>query len=266
MTSTNGPNIGAIFIAYNAEHTLEQFWADFPKDSVQTSILVDDASKDRTFELAQKLGIQSYKNPVNLGYGGNMKRALGLAEESGLDIIIDLHPDGEYDPSAIPQAIEEMRKGADFVLGNRFTNTMEPLKSGMFFWKVLPILFLNTIARVVLNVRLDDLHQGFRVYSRRLLSEVDYKNNSNGYLFSFEIIAQAVHANLKIVQVPVKTRYVGKKRGASLKSIVVYSLGVLRILLLFLVAKTGFQSRLFKKKAVSLNHNDIGKAHDVSIR
>ncbi len=262
MNSAKRPHIGAIFIAYNAEHTLEQFYREFPKECVESIILVDDASKDRTFELAQKLGIQSYRNPVNLGYGGNMKRALSLSEEQGVDIIIDLHPDGEYDPSAIPQAIEEMAKGGDFVLGNRFTKSTHPLKSGMYFWKVLPILFLNALARRVLNLKLDDLHQGFRVYSKRLLSEIDYKSNSDGYLFSFEIIAQAVHANLKIVQVPVKTRYEGKKRGASLKSSIVYSLGVFKILLLFLVAKTGFQNRLFKKKATT---HHVGKTNDVSI-
>ncbi|MBI3557637.1 MAG: glycosyltransferase family 2 protein [Deltaproteobacteria bacterium] len=265
MNPQTRPHIGAIFIAYNAEHTLEEFYREFPKALFESIVLVDDASKDHTFELAQKLGIESYRNQLNLGYGGNMKRALSIAEERGMDIIIDLHPDGEYDPSSIPQAIEEMNKGAHFVLGNRFTKDTHPLKSGMYFWKVLPILFLNSLARKVLNLKLGDLHQGFRVYSRRLLTEVDYKNNSDGYLFSFEIIAQAVHAGLKIVQVPVKTRYVGKKRGASLKSSILYSLGVFKILLLFLIAKTGMRNRLFKKKA-GLPPHEIGNVHDASIQ
>jgi len=253
MNSSNTPHIGAIFIAYNAERTLEKFYKEFPKSQVKTIILVDDASKDNTYELAQKLGIQSYRNPVNLGYGGNMKRALSIALELGTDIIIDIHPDGEYDSSAIPQAIEEIKRGADFVLGNRFTKITDQMESGMYLWKLFPILFLNMMARIALNVKLNDLHQGFRVYTRKMLSEVDYKNNSNSYLFSFELIAQAVFADLKIEQVPVKTHYAGKKRGASFKNSFLYTLGVFKVLLFFFIAKLGFQLRLFRKAEAQHN-------------
>src|SRR5712692_9727796 len=77
------------------------------------------------------------------------RKALSIVKELGMDIIIDLHPDGEYDHSAIPQAISEIKNGADFVLGNRFTTITQPLESGMYFWKLIPILFLNTVARLI---------------------------------------------------------------------------------------------------------------------
>lgn len=66
----NKQKVIAIFIAYNAEKTLEKFWQEFPKQYFDECILVDDASKDKTFKIAQKLkGLKSYQNPVNLGYG-----------------------------------------------------------------------------------------------------------------------------------------------------------------------------------------------------
>src|SRR3989338_3626797 len=111
-----------IFLAFNASQTLEKFYHNFPKNLVDEIILVDDASKDLTYELAKKLGIRSYQNPVNLGYGGNMKRALDLALTDGADIIIDIHPDGEYKPTAIADALKKISTGAEFVLGNRFTS------------------------------------------------------------------------------------------------------------------------------------------------
>lgn len=235
------PKIIAILLAYNASKTLAKFYREFPKKFVSEIILVDDASKDNTFYLAKKLGIRSFRNPVNLGYGGNMKRALNLALKAGADIIIDIHPDGEYKPSAIPQAIKKISSGSEFVLGNRFTTLDSPLRSGMHLWKWIPIRLLNYIDKIVLGANLDDFHQGFRVYTKKMLKKINYTVNSNSYLFSFEIIAQAVYKNIKITQVPVETSYRGQKRGASLKNSIKYSVGTFKVLLLFILARLGFK-------------------------
>jgi len=98
---------------------------------------------------------------------------------------------------------------------------------------------------LVFGVRLNDFHQGFRVYTKDMLIKLNYKENSNDYLFSFELIAQAIYKKIKISQVPVETIYTGKKRGASLKNSVKYSLGTFKILLLFILAKSGFRTKLF---------------------
>lgn len=237
----NGKKVIAIFIAYNAVETLEKFYKGFPKNLVDDIILVDDASPDATYILAKKLGINSYQNPVNLGYGGNMKKALDLALNDGADIIIDIHPDGEYKPSAIPQALKKIRSGFEFILGNRFTTLDKPLKSGMYFWKWIPIRFLNYIDKIILGANLNDFHQGFRVYTRKMLERINYQANSNSYLFSFELIAQAVYHKIKMAQVPVETNYSGKKRGASLKNSIKYSIGTFKVLLLFILARLGFK-------------------------
>lgn len=240
------PKITAIFIAYKAVKTLEDFYSTFPKHLVDEIILVDDASGDGTFELSQKLGITSFENPVNLGYGGNMKRAIQIALSRGADIIIDIHPDGEYKPSAIPAAIQKVKDGAGLVLGNRFTTLTAPLKSGMYSWKIIPIVALNVFDRLALGVPVHDLHQGFRVYTRKLLEQVNYTANTNGYLFSFELIAQAKLKKIPIAEVPVETNYIGEKRGASLKNSLKYSFSTFKVLALFYAAKLGLLSEIFK--------------------
>lgn len=237
----------AIFIAYNASKTLAKFYKEFPKELVDKIILVDDASYDNTFNLAKRLGIKSYQNPTNLGYGGNMKRALNLALSQGADIIIDIHPDNEYRATAIPAALNQIKSGSQFVLGNRFTSFIGPIKNGMYLWKLIPLRILNSVDSLILGVRLNDFHQGFRIYTKEMLEIINFEENSDDYLFSFELIAQAIYKKIKITQVPVETNYSGKKRGASLKNSIKYSLGTFKILLLFLLAKLGLETKLFQK-------------------
>lgn len=237
----------AIFIAYNAAKTLKDFYKDFPKHLVDEMILVDDASRDRTFEIAKRLGIPSYKNPINRGYGGNLKRSLAIALSRGGDIFIDLHPDSEYKPSCIPEALKTIEEGAEFVLGNRFSGIDNPLKSGMYIWKLIPIRLLNFIDKLVLGADIDDFHQGFRVYTRKLFEKVNFEANSNDFLFSFELIAQSILRGVRLSQVPVETRYVGRKRGATMKNSVIYSLGTFKVLFLFILAKLGLRIEIFQK-------------------
>lgn len=239
------PAIFAVFIAYNAERTLKKFFETFPKHLFDEIILVDDASQDGTYELAKSLGIKTYKNEVNLGYGGNMKMALKIGLQLGGDVFVDIHPDGEYLPSCIPAALKKVEEGAWFVLGNRFSDITTPLKSGMYFWKFIPIVFLNLLARLILQTDIKDFHQGFRVYTRKLLEKNRFENYSNGYLFSIEMIVQAIFNKVSIAQVPVETHYAGKKRGARLKHSFLYTAGTIKILLLFLAAKAGIRSRIF---------------------
>ncbi|AKM83310.1 hypothetical protein A2422_00820 [Candidatus Woesebacteria bacterium RIFOXYC1_FULL_31_51] len=236
----------AIFIAYNVADSLEKFWTNLPKKYFDECILVDDCSKDETYKIAKRLKkLKVYRNPINLGYGGNLKRAISLALNDGADIIVDIHPDGEYKPTAIPLALFKIKNNNyEFIMGNRFTTKDKPLKNGMYVWKVIPLLFLSFIDRLVLGIKINDLHQGFRVYTKELLEKININNNSNDYIFSFEIIAQAVFAKAKVGEVPVETNYTGEKRGASFKNSLKYSLGTFKVLVLFILAKIGFKNKI----------------------
>ena len=237
----------AVFIAYNASKSLQEFYKRFPRHLVDDIILVDDASQDGTYQLARQLGITAYQNPINLGYGGNLKRALELALDAGGDIMIDIHPDGEYDASAIGPALKKIENGARLVLGRRFNNIFEMLQHGMYPWKVFPLMFIDLLPRLILERRFIDFHQGFRVYSREMLDQINWQENANNYIFSFQLICQAFFKNIPIEQVPVAVLYQGEKRGASLKHSVIYTLGTIHTLILYLLARIGFRSCIFQE-------------------
>ena len=98
--------ITVVMPAYNAAKTLGETYKKIPLGLVQDIILVDDASQDQTSELSRDLGIITLQNPQNRGYGGNQKTCYKTALERQADIVIMLHPDGQYDPAFISRIIQ----------------------------------------------------------------------------------------------------------------------------------------------------------------
>src|SRR4051812_7300123 len=95
-----------VILAYNCANVLENTYRRIPKDSIDLIILCDDGSTDRTLEVAKRLGIETYTHK-NLGYGGNIKYSIQKSIELGADYIVDLHGDGQYDPTVIPAALKK---------------------------------------------------------------------------------------------------------------------------------------------------------------
>src|SRR2546425_3607290 len=82
----------AILPAYESAATVADVLNLLPRQFFQHIILVDDHSKDKTFEIASRdKSVLIYRNESNRGYGGNLKKCLGLALERGADIIVEIH-------------------------------------------------------------------------------------------------------------------------------------------------------------------------------
>ncbi len=217
----------AILPAYNAKNTFKAVVDSLPRGVFSHIVLSDDGSGDGTFEAAKRdKRLTVIQTPKNLGYGGNLKYSLSTAIAMGADIVVEIHPDGEYLPDGILPALEKVNNGAHLVLGNRFIGRGE----GMYRWKQIGTKVLTNFDNLLLKTPCGDLHQGFRVYTKTLLTQVPYKSYANDYLFSFEIIVDATRSKLRVDEVPVGTRYTGSKRGAFPKAAVVYSLKTFGVL------------------------------------
>jgi glycosyltransferase involved in cell wall biosynthesis len=242
--------------AYNASKTLVSFFEKISHRSFHTIILVDDNSQDDTVSIAKKLAkrhpsLLVHRTLRNLGYGGNLKFCLSEALKMGADVIVELHPDGEYLLDGIAPALLEIKNGARLVLGNRFTKHTDPRQAGMFWWKYPVLRLLTFLHNLVLRTKIPDLHQGFRVYTKEMLQVCDYRKCSNSFLFSFQIIAQSVFRRQTVSSVPVGTRYTGKKRGATLGHSLRYSFGTFIVLGQFFLARRGVKMALFMKPSAS---------------
>lgn len=218
--------------AYNAAKTLKRTLQDIPRRSADEIILVDDASKDNTVEAAKRLGLKHiFRHEVNKGYGGNQKTCYAKALELGADIVVMLHPDYQYDPKVIPDLIAPIKEGrADAVFGSRMMKG-GALEGGMPLWKHSANIILTALENIVLGTYLSEYHSGFRAYSRRLLETVRFLDNSDGFIFDTEIIVQILFHNLKIEEIPIRTRYFDEASTITFWPSVIYGFGILKTLL-----------------------------------
>ncbi|MEI8176363.1 MAG: methyltransferase domain-containing protein [Candidatus Omnitrophota bacterium] len=221
--------------AYNAARTLKRTLDDIPAGSVDDIILVDDKSTDTTVQTAQELNVKVFVHEVNRGYGGNQKTCYQKALALGADIVVMVHPDYQYDPKAIPALIEPIKKGeADAVFGSRMMKG-GALIGGMPLWKHNTNIILTALENVIFGVYLTEYHSGFRAYSARALKEIRFTENSDGFIFDTEIIAQLLLHYFKIEEVPIRTRYFDEASTIKLWPSVVYGLGILKTVLKFLL-------------------------------
>src|SRR6185295_11582211 len=98
----NNKKIVIVLPAYNAAATLRKTYNEIPFDIVDDVVIVDDASKDNTVQVAQEIGIKNIiRHDKNKGYGGNQKTCYTQALLLNADIVIMLHPDYQYTPKLI---------------------------------------------------------------------------------------------------------------------------------------------------------------------
>ena len=231
--------------AYNAAKTLKRTLADIPKDMVHEIILVDDVSQDNTVEVARELGLKVFVHEKNTGYGGNQKTCYKNALEGGADVVVMLHPDYQYDPTAIPQLIEPILLGrADAVFGSRMMKG-GALEGGMPMWKHNANILLTALENVVFGIYLTEYHSGFRAYSAKYLRSVNFEADSDGFVFDTEIIVQGIVKYMRFEEVPIRTRYFDEASSIKLWPSIVYGLNILKTLFKFILHKNGLQFKQF---------------------
>jgi glycosyltransferase involved in cell wall biosynthesis len=215
--------IVVVMPAHNAARTLERTVSGIPTEWVDEIILVDDKSTDNTIEIARDLPLNLVWHPHRVGYGGNQKTCYLQALQRDADVVVMLHPDGQYEPTLIPKMVAPILRGeADMVLGSRLAEPGMARAGGMPLYKYLANRVLTGIENRLLQTELSELHTGYRAYSRRLLLEVPFLRNALDFSFDSEMLMQTVHFGFRIAEVPARTRYFADGSSIALGPSIVY--------------------------------------------
>ena len=235
-----GKNIAVVLPAYRAEKTLIMTYNDIPHDIVDTIVLVDDHSNDRTVEVGKELGIKHIVvHEENRGYGGNQKTCYTEALKLGADIVVMLHPDYQYSPKLVT-AMASMIASDEFdvVLASRILGR-GALAGGMPLHKYVANRFLTFFENLLLSQKLSEYHTGYRAFSRKVLEALPLNNNSDDFIFDNEMIAQAVYFGFRIGEISCPTKYFPEASSINFIRSSIYGLGVLKVSVQYRLQKMG---------------------------
>jgi len=190
------PRIAVLIPCYNEEVAIGSVFLR-AKPYVDEVLVVDDASTDRSADVARRAGATVVAHPKNMGYGAAYRTLWDYALKSGADVLVTLDGDGQHDAAAIPLllAASDATERA-IVVGNRLEGrgTLIPLRRNA-------VRVASFFAGWTCGQPVADSQSGFRVYPLALFDEVVTRRG--GFVFETEILIAAAARGWAIREVAV---------------------------------------------------------------
>lgn len=174
-------------------------------------VVADNGSRDGSPQLAAHAGARVVR-AVEPGYGSAL--LAGIHAARGRYVIMG-DADDSYDFTALQPFVDELRKGADLVIGNRFSGGIG--KGAMpALHRYLGNPVLSGVGRLFFGSPVHDFHCGLRGFRRE--SVLDLRLQSTGMEFASEMVVKATLAGKKVVEVPTTLSPDGRNRRPHLRS------------------------------------------------
>lgn len=176
-------------------------------------IVVDDGSRDRTGEIADRLAdadrrIKVVHHPVNRGYGGAVISGIRAAS---LQYVLLCDGDGQFDAGELA-ALVPMAANYDVVVGRRVQRADKLMRrlNGQAW---------TALVRVLFGIKITDVDCGFKLFRREFIQDLDL--SARGAMISTELMVKVAARGARIGEVEVGhlPRLAGEQSGANPKVI-----------------------------------------------
>jgi glycosyltransferase involved in cell wall biosynthesis len=174
-------------------------------------VIADNGSTDGSVEIAERLGARVV-NVRAKGYGNALMG--GVAVASGKYVVMG-DADDSYDFGHIPRFVEQLRKGADVVMGNRFRGGIEP-GAMPFLHRYLGNPVLSGVGKLLFKSPVGDFHCGLRGFSKAAFGRMGLR--TTGMEFASEIVVKASLLGLSVAEVPTSLSPDGRSRAPHLRT------------------------------------------------
>ncbi|MEN8181260.1 MAG: glycosyltransferase family 2 protein [Myxococcota bacterium] len=174
-------------------------------------VVADNGSADGSPEIARAHGARVVAVEEK-GYGAALHG--GIAQAAGRYVIMG-DADDSYDFSSLDGLLDELRRGCDLVMGNRFQGGVLP---GAMPWlhRVVGNPLLSALGRIFFGSAVGDYHCGLRGFSRSAYEQLGLR--ATGMEFASEMVVKATLAGLDVREVPVVLHPDGRSRPPHLRT------------------------------------------------
>jgi glycosyltransferase involved in cell wall biosynthesis len=214
VVSATPPEVSVVLPCLNEEATVGRSVARARRALAEAGlsgevVVCDNGSGDRSREIARAEGARVVDEDRQ-GYGYALRR--GIEEARGQYVVI-ADSDDTYDLAALPAFLEPLRRGYQFVVGDRFRGGIEP---GAMPWlhQHLGTPLLSLILRLLFGASVRDSQCGMRAFSRQAYAKMRLR--TTGMEFASEMLVNAMRAGLAVAEVPV--RYFPREGESKLRS------------------------------------------------
>lgn len=212
------PKTLVIIPAYNEEAAIQKVVESVYNEKIENLdvVVVNDGSKDTTFEKASKTKAIAIDSPNNLGIGGAVQTGYLYAYKNNYDIAIQVDGDGQHDPKYIRELIKEIKNGNNLVIGSRF---IEKSSYEQTFMRMLGINIISYIIKTGTGKKIYDTTSGYRACDKYIIEEF-----SNNYPYDYPEPCSTMNViklgyEVKEIPVEMKKRETGKSFITPIKSI-----------------------------------------------
>ena len=109
--------VAIVIPAFNEENTIFDVVQSVSRYGVV--IVINDASTDKTQEMAEKAGAITIRHKSNQGYDGALNSGFSKADELNCYMVITFDADGQHDVSLLEEYIQLIDSGFQVVIGSR---------------------------------------------------------------------------------------------------------------------------------------------------
>lgn len=210
QNESKNPELSVVLPCLNEEKAIafciEEIKSVLLKSKIDAEIIVvDNGSTDNSAKIAEKEKVKLLFEPKR-GYGSSYLK--GFKNANGKYILM-ADADGSYDFNEIPDFVRELRKGYDFVMGDRFKGKIED-QAMPWSNRYIGNPLLSGILKLFFRTEISDAHCGIRAIKKEKLEKLNLK--SLGMEFASEMVIMALKNKLKIKELPVNYR---KRKGKS---------------------------------------------------
>lgn len=191
-------------------------------------LVADDNSPDGTSDAVEAF-MKRWKN-LHLstgekhGLGAAYVRAMTYAiEKLDADVLFEMDADFFHDPKKIPEFLQKIDEGYDFVIGNRYSNGGSVPKNWKPIRKIYSITANFIVRSIFMRFYLHDWTGGYRALKKEVfLKEKNEIKKYKGYTFQVAFLFSAVRDGFKITEVPfvATDRFLGRSKIAPLEYII----------------------------------------------